>query len=284
MEHDCTSLKLRSLTKFQNNLNPNCDSPCWNRPFYKFNGDRLGIPIGEFLDNLPASFDPTASSNFRAKNYQSFELGLDHLNDNPAYIRSQLERLEQQFDLVIILEHYMESIVLLKHRLCVPYELLYIKARNKGKYEREPLNEKQKSNFADFFKQDFEMYRFFNESLHRKIDMFGRDRMKEEIVKAKMIFKRCANNAEACKLSRPASEPPANITSELKYYTSLDPKIYLKYMDENFGSCSNQASSYGKIKSINETGTYNRTCPFIDSPIDTNFHDHITDFEKTRSK
>jgi len=201
-----TSFKLRSLTKFQKNLNPTCDSPCWNRPFYKFNGDRLGIPIGEFLDNLPASFDPTASSNFRAKNYQSFELGLDHLNDNPAYIRSQLERLEQQFDLVIILEHYMESIVLLKHRLCVPYELLYIKARNKGKYKREPLNEKQKSNFADFFKQDFEMYRFFNESLHRKIDMFGRDRMKEEIVKAKMVFKRCANNA--CKLSRPASEPP----------------------------------------------------------------------------
>jgi hypothetical protein len=116
--------------------------------------------------------------------------------------------LEQQFDLVIILEHYMESIVLLKHRLCVPYELLYIKARNKGKYEREPLNEKQKSNFAEFFKQDLEMYRFFNETLHRKIDAFGRDRMREEIVKAKSIFEHCAKNAGACKLARPASEPP----------------------------------------------------------------------------
>ena len=102
----------------------------------------------------------------------------------------------------------MESIVLLKHRLCVPYELLYIKARNKGKYEREPLNEKQKSNFAEFFKQDLEMYRFFNETLHRKIDAFGRDRMREEIIKAKSIFEHCAKNAGACKLARPDSEPP----------------------------------------------------------------------------
>ena len=197
---------------FQKNLDHPCDSPCWNRPFYQFNGNRLGILTGEFLDNLPENFDPSASRNFRAKNFQSFELGLDHLNDNPAYVKSQLERLEAQFDLVIILEHYMESIVLLKHRLCVPYEILYIKAKNKASYTPEPLSEKQKSNFAEFFKQDLEMYRFFNETLHKKIDAFGRERMREEIKIAKRIFERCAEfsdgHKDGCKIKRPESEPP----------------------------------------------------------------------------
>ena len=204
---------LPSLQRYvQKNLDHPCDSPCWNRPFYQFNGNRLGISTGEFLDNLPENFDPMASRNFRAKNFQSFELGLDHLNDNPAYIKSQLERLETQFDLVIILEHYMESIVLLKHRLCVPYEILYIKAKNKASYTPEPLSEKQKANFAEFFKQDLEMYRFFNETLHKKIDAFGRERMREEIKIAKKILERCAElsdgHKDGCKIKRPESDPP----------------------------------------------------------------------------
>ncbi|CAG5090588.1 Oidioi.mRNA.OKI2018_I69.PAR.g12656.t1.cds [Oikopleura dioica] len=260
-------------------LDYSCDSPCWNRPFYQFNGDRLGISTGEFLDSLPENFDPTVSRNFRAKNFQSFELGLDHLNDDPAYIKSQMELLETQFDLVIILEHYMESIVLLKHRLCVPYEILYIKAKNTASYTPQPLNERQQATFNEFFKQDLEMYKFFNETLHKKIDAFGRDRMREEIIIAKRIFEQCAKLSDehknACKIKRPESEPPANITSEIVQYPSLDPKIYLKYMDENFGHCSNPSSSYGKIKSIHETGVFHSTCRSIDQPLRSNFGDYI---------
>ena len=50
-------------------------------------------------------------------------------------------------------------------------------------------------------------------------------------------------------------------------------------MDENFGSCTNPASSYGKIKAISETGTYQRTCAFSDGPINLNFRDHIIEFK-----
>ena len=46
-------------------------------------------------------------------------------------------------------------------------------------------------------------------------------------------------------------------------------------MDENFGHCSNPSSSYGKVKSIHETGVLNSTCPFVDKPIKSNFADHI---------
>ena len=55
---------------------------------------------------------------FRSKNYQAFEFGLDHLNNDGNYILSELQRLDRQFDLVILTEYYFEGIVLLADLLC----------------------------------------------------------------------------------------------------------------------------------------------------------------------
>ena len=64
--------------------------PCWHYPFYQLTNGRFKVPIGEILELLPEAFDPQATRNFRVKNYQSFELGLDHLNDDDDYIQKSL--------------------------------------------------------------------------------------------------------------------------------------------------------------------------------------------------
>ena len=87
---------------------------------------REKVPIEEFLESLPSVFNGSHTRNFRAKNYQAFEFGLDHLNDDQNYINTQLEKIEKQFDLVIITEHFWESIVLLSQLLCAPYEVCKI--------------------------------------------------------------------------------------------------------------------------------------------------------------
>ena len=63
--------------------------PCWHQPFYTFNGERKFVPLGEFMDLLPETFDTKVTRNFRARNYQAFEMGMDHLNDDDEYIRSR---------------------------------------------------------------------------------------------------------------------------------------------------------------------------------------------------
>ena len=73
--------------------------PCWREPFRSFMGGREKVPIEEFLEKLPQVFNATHTRNFRAKNYQAFEMGLDHLNDDEDYINRELKRLDQQFDL-----------------------------------------------------------------------------------------------------------------------------------------------------------------------------------------
>jgi hypothetical protein len=75
------------------------DVACWKQPFKKMLGNREKVPIEEFLDLLPKIFDEKIGQNFRAKNYQSFEMGLDHLNNDEEYISTELERLDTQFDL-----------------------------------------------------------------------------------------------------------------------------------------------------------------------------------------
>ena len=76
---------------------------------------------------------------------------------------------------VILTEYFFESLVLLAHVLCVPYEVLYITSKNSRKYEVEPLSPSQQKNFETYFKQDLMLYDFFNQSLHRKVEEFGHD-------------------------------------------------------------------------------------------------------------
>ena len=122
--------------------------PCWHWPFYEMLGYEKEVPIGEFLDQLPTVFSPNISRNFRTKNYQSFELGMDHLNDDDDYINESLQKLDDQFDLIILTEYFLESMVLLADILCVPYQVLYVKSRNHGKYEAEPLTQKDGFGFC----------------------------------------------------------------------------------------------------------------------------------------
>jgi len=60
---------------------------------------REKVEIEEFLDLLPSVFNASHTRNFRAKNYQAFEMGMDHLNDDDDYINGMLKTLDKQFDL-----------------------------------------------------------------------------------------------------------------------------------------------------------------------------------------
>ena len=44
----------------------------------------------------------------------SFDLGLDHENEDPAYIQSAIQQLEQTYHLVLLTDYFEESLILLK--------------------------------------------------------------------------------------------------------------------------------------------------------------------------
>ena len=65
--------------------------------------------------------------------------------------------------------------MLLAHVLCVDYDVLYITSKNSRKYEVEPLNAHRMEIFKTYFKQDYMLYQYFNESLHAKAEAFGQE-------------------------------------------------------------------------------------------------------------
>ena len=50
----------------------------------------------------------------------------DPLNKSISYMKTETERLEKTFDLVMLSDFYYESLVLLGQELCVQPEVLYV--------------------------------------------------------------------------------------------------------------------------------------------------------------
>ena len=44
---------------------------------YRFRGRRTNVPVNKFLDILDDTYEPSAPYSFRARNFQSYEMGLD---------------------------------------------------------------------------------------------------------------------------------------------------------------------------------------------------------------
>ena len=94
--------------------------------------------------------------------------------DDMDYVSASLARLDSQFDLVILTEYYWEGIVLLKHMLCAEYQHIFKPNVNVKEYQVKPLDEIRQKIFEDFHKADILMYNYFNASMHRKIEAFGK--------------------------------------------------------------------------------------------------------------
>ena len=178
-------------------VNATCDMPCWHHPFIEITNGHYNYSITDFIDLLPSRFDPSATRNFRVKNYQSFELGLDHLREDDEYINRSIKTLSQQFDLIILTEYFAESMVLLADLMCIPYEVLWTKRRNSKDYFQEPLNEAQMGIFKTFFKQDFMIYDYFNQTLHGKLNFQMRFVPYQTYFQQKLmhlVIKECSSN------------------------------------------------------------------------------------------
>ena len=60
-------------------------------PFVQIADGRADMPFDDFLKILPEKFDPKLPYNYRIKNWQAFELGMDHLNEHDSYVKSRIQ-------------------------------------------------------------------------------------------------------------------------------------------------------------------------------------------------
>ena len=247
-----------------------CTVGCWGAPFRSIVG-KLNVSAAEYLDvvekkGLPA--DETTPWLFRAKNFQGFELGMDHNNFDIKYIYDEILRLDDIFDLVMVQEYFFESLVLLAEELCTSFRTLYASTdrmvsmpRLKEKNTNANFTERQINTFKKDNIQDYAIYEYFNKTFWEKIDKYGHERMKQDVEKLKMIYKgiegsifsrflnvlECDEDESLCEIVK-IREP----TGKAEFEPGTKKQL-LQLMADNGGACS--SGVFPKLRTGEPTGT-----------------------------
>lgn len=110
------------------------------------------------------------------RNPMSFDLGLDFkYYQNLTAVQSYIQFLEHEFDLVMIMEHFDESLVLMKRLLCWKMkDILYFKLNERqDKQKRGHLSKQVKQDIRSWNRADVILYEHFNRTLWKKIEEQG---------------------------------------------------------------------------------------------------------------
>ncbi|KAK7167035.1 hypothetical protein R3I94_001439 [Phoxinus phoxinus] len=164
-----------------------------------------------FLDSPETFWDPEEPGNGLAKNPMSFDMGLNNQKWNGSW-PEDLAQLEEAFHLVMIAEHFDESLVLLGALLGLEHEdLAYLRLNARAKNSVTELDENMRVKVRSWNVLDTLLYDFFAQVFWEKAGQFGLDRLKAEAEKLResteRIRRRCVSRE---------SVPPADLEDLLR--------------------------------------------------------------------
>lgn len=144
-------------------------------------------PLGTFL-KFPPPFQEikplmktTLALNL-VRNPMLFDLGLDfRYFQNVTAVKRYINFLDKEFDLVMILEHFDESLLLLKRLLCWELkDILYFKLNERQDKQKQKVIDKEvREDIKSWNKADFMLYQYFYRTFWKKVKAQGPSFQKE---------------------------------------------------------------------------------------------------------
>ncbi|XP_071791190.1 galactosylceramide sulfotransferase-like [Asterias amurensis] len=102
-------------------------------------------------------------------------------------IEAKIEELEMQFDLVMMTEHFEESLILFRHLMCWEIDdIVFFKLNARSKSSVKTVSASVADKIKKWNYGDVKLYETFNKTFWRKVREFGEDRMREEVAQLKM--------------------------------------------------------------------------------------------------
>lgn len=136
------------------------------------------LPLQAFLQN--ASFYLKQVKNITGlltltKNPTLFELGLDtKYHEDLDIVRNYIRFLQHEFDIVMLMEHFDESLILLKRRFCWKIEdILYFKLNERLQKHKQKIPSLVKDQIRHWNSGDVLLYDAFNRTLWKTIKEEG---------------------------------------------------------------------------------------------------------------
>ncbi|XP_033030700.1 galactosylceramide sulfotransferase isoform X1 [Lacerta agilis] len=141
--------------------------------------------LAEFLQDPWRYYDPNGFGAHYLQNLLFFDLGYDSsMNANSPLVEQYFREVDERFHLVMLVEYFDESLVLLKDLLCWELEdIVYFKlnARNDSSISRLTDELYQKATAWNLI--DAKLYRYFNATFWRKVEAYGRERMARDVAR-----------------------------------------------------------------------------------------------------
>ena len=139
--------------------------------------------LSEFLHDPWAYYSPGAYNSFYLRNLLMFDFGFDNnLEPEHSDVTRGIRRLSDRFRLVLLAEHFEESLVLLKEALCWTTEDLVffqLNARRSSSVSR--LTPQLRAKALAWNGADWRLYRHFNATFWARVAAYGEERMEREV-------------------------------------------------------------------------------------------------------
>ncbi|XP_016422859.1 galactose-3-O-sulfotransferase 2-like [Sinocyclocheilus rhinocerous] len=156
--------------------------------------------LSMFLDSPETFWDPKEPGNGLAKNPMSFDMGLNNQKWNGSW-PEDLAQLEEAFHLVMIAEHFDESLVLLGALLGLEHaDVAYLRLNARAGNCVTELDENMQEKVRLWNMLDTLLYDFFVQVFWEKAAQFGLERLKVEVAQLRAstekIQQKCVSRAE----------------------------------------------------------------------------------------
>lgn len=147
---------------------------------WRISGDNK---LEEFLNNPQTFYSPEAYNSFYLRNLLSFDFGFDNnMEADDPRVMKNIHNLSKQFHLVLIAEYFEESLILLKDMLCWTMEdILFFKLNARKSSSVSRLTPESRAKALQWNGADWKLYQHFNATFWSRVDMYGRERMKQEV-------------------------------------------------------------------------------------------------------
>lgn len=110
-----------------------------------------------------------------------WDLGVDDIYNDEA-VQQRIKLMDEKFHLVMILENFEESLILMKHLLCWEDEdITNLKLNARTQSVDDIINSDVRRKLKVILAQDYKVYSHFKAKFQNRLESFGYDRMVEEM-------------------------------------------------------------------------------------------------------
>lgn len=153
--------------------------PVLKKVFPELKNSSAGILLDRFLREFSRRRNVSNHGLSYVNNRQSFDFGVPAtMFRNKLVISTYIQKLDKEFPLVMIMEYFDESLVLMKRLLCWDLqEILYVPLNiNKGKKKNPVQLPESSEKFLHYFDYaDFQMYDYFQKRFKDQVKLQGPD-------------------------------------------------------------------------------------------------------------